>query len=130
MASDKSGVSSSKYDLVVFGATGFTGQFVVEEIAKTIDEESGLTWAVAGRNMKKLQDVLAKAGAKTGALSHADSQIGPNLENLSVAIVVTEQLSAGFLHFQLVLFQRKCFRAACVRAQICGVTYRLLAGRH
>ncbi len=69
MASSESAVSSSKYDLVVFGATGFTGQYVVEEIARTIEEESGLTWAVAGRNMKKLQDVLAKAGSKTGQYS-------------------------------------------------------------
>ena len=66
MASSESNVSSTKYDLVVFGATGFTGQFVVEEIAKTIDEESGLTWAIAGRTMKKLQEVLATAGSKTG----------------------------------------------------------------
>ena len=66
MASSEAEVSSTKYDIVVFGATGFTGQYVVEEIAKTIDEESGLTWAIAGRSMKKLQDVLAKAGSKTG----------------------------------------------------------------
>ena len=66
MASGESEVSSTKYDIVVFGATGFTGQYVVEEIAKTVDEESGLTWAIAGRSMKKLQDVLAKAGSKTG----------------------------------------------------------------
>ena len=66
MASGESEVSSTKYDIVVFGASGFTGQYVVEEIAKTIDEESGLTWAIAGRSMKKLQDVLANAGKKTG----------------------------------------------------------------
>ena len=66
MASCESEVSSTKYDIVVFGASGFTGQYVVEEIAKTIDEESGLTWAIAGRSMKKLQDVLANAGKKTG----------------------------------------------------------------
>ena len=65
MASGESEVSSTKYDIVVFGASGFTGQYVVEEIAKTIDE-SGLTWAIAGRSMKKLQDVLANAGKKTG----------------------------------------------------------------
>ena len=66
MASGESEVSSTKYDIVVFGASGFTGQYVVEEIAKTIDEESGLTWAIAGRSMKRLQDVLANASKKTG----------------------------------------------------------------
>ena len=55
-----------KYDIVVFGATGFTGQFVVQEIARTIDEESGLSWAIAGRNMAKLQEVLREASKQTG----------------------------------------------------------------
>jgi len=50
----------ARYSLVVFGATGFTGQFVVEQIARTIDDERGLTWAVAGRDLCKLQTVLAK----------------------------------------------------------------------
>lgn len=55
-----------KYDIVVFGATGFTGQFVVEEIARTIDSENDLKWAIAGRNMKKMQSVLSTASKKTG----------------------------------------------------------------
>lgn len=55
-----------KYDIVVFGATGFTGQFVVEEIARTIDGENDLKWAIAGRNMRKMQNVLSTASSKTG----------------------------------------------------------------
>ena len=55
-----------KYDLVVFGATGFTGQFVVEELARTVGEERRVTWAVAGRDMSRLQDVLRAASKKTG----------------------------------------------------------------
>lgn len=52
-----------KYNIVVFGATGFTGQFVVEEVARTIDVK--LTWAVAGRDMSKLQAVLSTASKVT-----------------------------------------------------------------
>ena len=58
-------VKAEKYDIVVFGASGFTGQFVVEELARTIDDEH-LKWAIAGRNMKKLQAVLANASEHTG----------------------------------------------------------------
>lgn len=54
------------YDLVVFGATGFTGQFVVDEVAKVAEEEGGLSWAVAGRNMEKLQTVLVQSSERTG----------------------------------------------------------------
>ena len=56
---------SKKYDLVVLGATGFTGAYLVEEVARVADEEK-LTWAIAGRNMAKLQKVLSEASSRTG----------------------------------------------------------------
>uniref|UniRef100_A0A3P9GZF2 Saccharopine dehydrogenase-like oxidoreductase n=1 Tax=Oryzias latipes TaxID=8090 RepID=A0A3P9GZF2_ORYLA len=60
--------TSRPYHLVIFGATGFTGQFVVEEVARTVSEGPGgnLKWAVAGRSKPKLEKVLEKAA---GALS-------------------------------------------------------------
>lgn len=54
-----------EYDLIVFGATGFTGQYVAEEVARIADEEQ-ITWAVAGRNEKKLKDILANVEIATG----------------------------------------------------------------
>lgn len=55
--------TSRPYHLVIFGATGFTGQFVVEEVARTVSEGPGgnLKWAVAGRSKQKLEKVLEKA---------------------------------------------------------------------
>lgn len=58
-------MSAERYDIVIFGATGFTGQFVVEEVARVADEEKGLTWAVAGRSMEKLQKILENASKRT-----------------------------------------------------------------
>ncbi|KAG7146567.1 putative trans-acting enoyl reductase like protein, partial [Verticillium longisporum] len=46
-----------KYDVVVFGATGYTGQFAAEHIATHLP--SNLRWAVAGRSESKLQTVVA-----------------------------------------------------------------------
>ncbi|XP_064623760.1 saccharopine dehydrogenase-like oxidoreductase [Lineus longissimus] len=57
--------SSDTYDFVVFGATGFTGQYVVEELAVACDGTE-YTWAIAGRSMEKLQKVLAQASKQTG----------------------------------------------------------------
>lgn len=54
-----------EYDLIVFGATGFTGQYVAEEVARIADEAQ-ITWAVAGRNEKKLKAVLASVEKATG----------------------------------------------------------------
>jgi len=48
---------SSRYDLVVYGASGFTGQYVVEYVHRAA-QEHGLTWAVAGRNESKILKVL------------------------------------------------------------------------
>ncbi|XP_074660524.1 saccharopine dehydrogenase-like oxidoreductase [Tubulanus polymorphus] len=59
-------VVSRTYDIVIFGATGFTGQYVVEEVARIADEESGLTWAIAGRNREKMNKVLVEASKLTG----------------------------------------------------------------
>ena len=57
------------YHLVVFGASGFTGQFVAEEVAReqvASGQSSSLPWAVAGRSREKLQRVLERAALKLG----------------------------------------------------------------
>ena len=60
--------SSRPYHVVIFGASGFTGQYVVEEVARTAAEAPGgtLRWAVAGRSKARLEKVLEQAA---GALS-------------------------------------------------------------
>tara|TARA_B100000700_G_scaffold185389_1_gene204270 strand:+ start:156 stop:1250 length:1095 start_codon:yes stop_codon:yes gene_type:complete len=45
-----------KYDFVVFGATGFTGQLIVEYLSNH-KETSQLKWAVAGRSKSKLDSL-------------------------------------------------------------------------
>lgn len=60
--------SSRPYHIVIFGASGFTGQFVVEEVARTVSEgpNGTLTWAVAGRSPQKLDKVLEQAAGALG----------------------------------------------------------------
>ncbi|GFS14889.1 saccharopine dehydrogenase-like oxidoreductase [Elysia marginata] len=58
-------MASKKYDLVIFGASGFTGQFVIDHVAKLAEEEK-LTWAVAGRTKPKLLKALSEASIRTG----------------------------------------------------------------
>ena len=53
------------YELVVFGASGYTGEFVAERVAKRAREVS-LSWAVAGRNLAKLQKVVDDIAKSTG----------------------------------------------------------------
>uniref|UniRef100_A0A667ZNX4 Saccharopine dehydrogenase-like oxidoreductase n=1 Tax=Myripristis murdjan TaxID=586833 RepID=A0A667ZNX4_9TELE len=58
--------SSRPYHIIVFGASGFTGQFVVEEVARCAAEGPGgcLKWAVAGRSRPRLEDVLSQAAQR------------------------------------------------------------------
>jgi short subunit dehydrogenase-like uncharacterized protein len=56
-------MSSSKFDIVVYGATGFTGQLVAEYLAAHYKGDSNLRWAMAGRSKDKLASVRDAIGA-------------------------------------------------------------------
>jgi short subunit dehydrogenase-like uncharacterized protein len=55
--------SSSKFDIVVYGATGFTGQLVAEYLAAHYTGKSDPKWAMAGRSLDKLASVRDAIGA-------------------------------------------------------------------
>ncbi|KAL7987516.1 hypothetical protein Chor_006435 [Crotalus horridus] len=66
------------FQLVVFGASGFTGQYVVQEVARVAAEDElrgSLRWAVAGRSREKLQEAVEKAATKLGK-AELKSEVG------------------------------------------------------
>lgn len=61
--------NNTRLDIIVFGATGYTGGYVVENLVKTIDQEnSDLTWGVAGRTEKKIREVLDEVSKHVGKI--------------------------------------------------------------
>ncbi|RYP56076.1 hypothetical protein DL771_012139 [Monosporascus sp. 5C6A] len=56
------GKESRKYDIVVIGATGYTGALTSEYIALNLP--SNLKWAIAGRSKPKLHGLAAKLSSK------------------------------------------------------------------
>jgi short subunit dehydrogenase-like uncharacterized protein len=56
--------SSSKFDIIVYGATGFTGQLVAEYLATHYRDDPQLKWAMAGRSLDKLKSVRDAIGAR------------------------------------------------------------------
>ncbi|ANM31047.1 hypothetical protein ABI59_17900 [Acidobacteria bacterium Mor1] len=61
------GGASREFDVVVWGASGFTGRLVAEHLSKRYPPESDLRWAMAGRNREKLEQVrrdLGEGGAE------------------------------------------------------------------
>ncbi|MCP3408988.1 trans-acting enoyl reductase family protein [Bradyrhizobium sp. CCGB01] len=56
-------MSSAKFDIVVYGATGFTGQLVAEYLTAHYKSDKQLKWAMAGRSLGKLKAVRDAIGA-------------------------------------------------------------------
>ncbi|HSH90609.1 MAG TPA: saccharopine dehydrogenase NADP-binding domain-containing protein [Ramlibacter sp.] len=53
------------FDLIVFGATGFTGRLVAEFLNKSYGVGKDVNWAIAGRNRDKLIEVRDQIGASS-----------------------------------------------------------------
>jgi len=51
-----------EFDLIVYGATGFTGRLVAEYFALTYPGDVAPKWAMAGRSLSKLEEVRAEMG--------------------------------------------------------------------
>ena len=53
-------MSRRPYDLVLFGATGFAGRLTAEYLARAVPPTA--SWALAGRNRRKLELVRDQLG--------------------------------------------------------------------
>jgi short subunit dehydrogenase-like uncharacterized protein len=83
-----------EHDVVIFGATGFTGALTAEYLAERAPK--GLRWAVAGRNRSKLEAVRERLAAVNPAAAklailHADVDEPDSLREVAQAarMVVT-----------------------------------------
>lgn len=57
-----------EFDLIVWGATGFTGKLVAEYLLDVYGVNRGLRWAIAARSDSKLQSLRDALGPKASAL--------------------------------------------------------------
>ncbi len=65
----------TEFDIVVYGATGFTGKLVAEYLTKRVANGLQIRWAMAGRNLDKLAAVRDEIGAaQTAPLIAADGE--------------------------------------------------------
>jgi short subunit dehydrogenase-like uncharacterized protein len=62
------------HDIVLFGATGFTGGLTAEYLAEHADP--GTRWAIAGRNRQKLEAVRSRLGPEHADLALLEADIG------------------------------------------------------
>jgi short subunit dehydrogenase-like uncharacterized protein len=75
---------NKEFDVIVFGATGYTGRLVAEHLLKTYGVNGSVKWAMAGRNSGKLVEVKGLLGAPS-ALQNviADSDDSASLEAMA-----------------------------------------------
>lgn len=92
-------MTQPKFDIVVYGASGFTGKLVAEYLAANYGPGSGLTWAMAGRSRDKLASVRDEIGAsKDTPLIEADAS---NPESLKALVAQTKAVLTTVGPYQL-----------------------------
>lgn len=82
-------------DIIIFGATGFTGKYTVLNAIKLLAD---FKWGIAGRNQQKLEAVLKEMGekAETGLskipiiIANVDDDV--SLEKMARQAKVTSKL--------------------------------------
>ena len=71
---------SKTYDVILWGASGFTGRLVAEYLLKQYGTGNDLAWAMAGRNQGKLEKIRTELGDENIPLVIADSHDRESLE--------------------------------------------------
>ncbi len=61
-------MSERELDVIVYGATGFTGRLVAEYLVREYGIDRDLRWAIAGRSKARLDQVRAGLGEAAGTL--------------------------------------------------------------
>lgn len=94
--------TSRKFDIVLFGATGFTGQLTAEYLARHGGES--LRWALAGRNLDKLKVVRARltdasAACKDLDLLQADIDDAASMRELAESARVVITTVGPYIHY-------------------------------
>ncbi|HEX2313430.1 MAG TPA: saccharopine dehydrogenase NADP-binding domain-containing protein [Thermomonospora sp.] len=110
------------YDLVLFGATGFTGGLTADHLAE--HAPPGTRWALAGRNMARLEAVRERLAGLDPAckdlpLLHADAEDPESLRAVAESARVVISTVGPYLRYGEPLV------AACARA---GTDYVDLTG--
>ncbi len=56
-------MGAQEFEVIVYGASGFTGRLVAEHLLNTYGVDGEVRWAMAGRDREKLRDVSIEIGA-------------------------------------------------------------------
>lgn len=112
-------LNKKSFDVVIYGATGFTGQLVAEYFAKNVNINI-VKWAIAGRNENKLLQVKDKLMSIQDQLKdldviQADTEDENSLEQMALSTkVVISTVGPYLLHGEPVVKACISGRAHCL----------------
>ena len=111
--------SDREFDVVVWGAIGFTGALVAQYLLEQYGVDQSLKWAIAGRDIEKLDALKASLGDSALQTIVADSFDEQKIDAMVLRSKVILSTVGPYAKYGSALV------AACVRA---GTHYCDLAG--
>ncbi len=109
-----------QFDIIVYGATGFTGRLIAEYLSQTYGNGDSLSWAMAGRSQSKLEEVRDLIGAPADTpLVVADSS---DIESMSFMVAKTKLVISTVGPYQLygANLVEACANAGTDYVDLCG----------
>lgn len=91
------------YDVVIWGATGYTGKLVATYLHKQYGVDSALKWAMAGRNQEKLNAVVGALGDAAIPTIVADSFDEDSLKRMAAQTKVICSTVGPYLKYGALL---------------------------
>ena len=91
-----------KYGIVLYGATSFVGQLVAVYLQKFLAEDDSsneVSWAIAGRNQQKLEQVKKQVGNSELPLIIADSEDADSLNEMAAQAQVIISTVGPYLKY-------------------------------
>jgi len=110
-------VHSRRFDVVIHGATGFTGQHAAGELNRAASKD--LRWAISGRNADRLREMSAELGCEYIV---ADSLSDSQLNELTMQTQVMLSCAGPFAAFGEKLVAA-CVKNKCHYADLTGESH-------
>ena len=114
-------MADREFDIVVYGATGYTGRLVAEHFVREYAGKPGARkWAMAGRSMAKLEEVRGEIGAPASVpLVIADADDPASLESMCRRTRVVLTTVGPYQLYGSALVEA-CVRTGTDYADLCG----------